>query len=115
MNNAEHSNERKERALREADLFCFPTYYLAEGQPANVIEALAFGLPVVATRWRAVPDMLPADYPGLVDTKSPAQIAEALRRVATADLSAPLRATFLQRFTIERHIADMARAFHSIE
>ncbi|MGH7978303.1 MAG: glycosyltransferase family 4 protein, partial [Limisphaerales bacterium] len=72
------SGEGKFEAFRNADIFCFPTYYPAEGQPTCVAEALAFGLPVITTRWRAVPDMLPADYPGLVDIKSPEQIAEKL-------------------------------------
>ncbi|HEX7571298.1 MAG TPA: glycosyltransferase [Verrucomicrobiae bacterium] len=109
------SAERKFQALREADVFCFPTYYEAEGQPANLIEALAFGLPIVATRWRAIPDMLPPDYPGLVDPQSPAQIAAALRRIAPLDFSAMLRESFVHRFTIEQHIAAMAAAFRSVE
>ena len=109
------SAERKMQALRDADLFCFPTYYLAEGQPANLIEALAFGLPIVATRWRAIPEMLPPDYPGIVDPKSPAQIAAALRRVAPLDQAAMLRELFVRRFTIEQHITAMAEAFRSVE
>ena len=109
------SAERKFQALRNADLFCFPTYYLAEGQPANLIEALAFGLPMITTRWRAIPEMLPPDYPGLVDPKSPEQIAGALRRLAVMDLAGPLRESFLHRFTIEQHITNMAEAIRSVE
>ena len=109
------STERKLQALRDADVFCFPTYYPAEGQPANVIEALAFGLPVVAARWRGIPEMFPPEYPGLVDPKSPAQIAVALRRLAPLDLSATLRERFVNSFTIEKHIVAMAEAFRSVE
>jgi glycosyltransferase involved in cell wall biosynthesis len=109
------SAERKEQALREADLFCFPTYYSAENQPGNLIEALAFGLPIVTTRWRSVPEMLPPGYPGLVDPKSPGQIADALRRLAVMDLARPLREIFLRRFTIEQHLAGMAAAIRSVE
>jgi len=109
------SDERKFQALRDADLFCFPSYYLAEGQPASLIEAMAFGLPIVTTRWRAIPEMLPEDYPGFVSPKSPGQIAEKLRLLATCDVSAQLREIFLRRFTIEQHLAKMAEAFHSVE
>jgi glycosyltransferase involved in cell wall biosynthesis len=109
------NTERKEAALRDADIFCFPTYYLAESQPSNLIEALAFGLPVVTTRWRAIPEMLPPDYPGIVDPKSPEQIAGALRRLATADLAGPLREMFLRRFTLEQHLAYMADMIRSAE
>ncbi|HSY74619.1 MAG TPA: glycosyltransferase family 4 protein [Dongiaceae bacterium] len=109
------SAERKFQALRDADLFCFPSYYLAEGQPASLIEALALGLPIVTTRWRAIPEMLPEDYPGIVNPKSPGQIAEKLRLLATSDISGQLREIFLRRFTIEQHLAKMAEAFHSVE
>lgn len=109
------SGERKYREFRAADIFCFPTYYPAEGQPTNIAEALAFGLPVITTRWRAVPDMLPADYPGLVDIKSPAQIAGKLRLLCEMDLSAALRGIFLERFTLERHLAAMSEAIRDVE
>jgi glycosyltransferase involved in cell wall biosynthesis len=109
------SNDRKNQELRDADIFCFPTYYLAEGQPANLMEAMAFGLPVVATRWRAIPEMLPENYPGYVDLKSPAQIAEKLRLLSSSDFSRPLREIFLRRFTLEQHLDNMARAMRSVE
>ncbi len=109
------STKRTGEALRDADIFCFPTYYLAESQPSNLIEALAFGLPVVTTRWRAIPEMLPPGYPGLVDPKSPGQIAQALRRLAADDSVAPLREVFLRRFTLEQHLTNMAGAFRSVE
>jgi glycosyltransferase involved in cell wall biosynthesis len=109
------SAERKFQALRDADLFCFPTYYLAEGQPANLIEALAFGLPIITTRWRAIPEMFAENYPGFVNPKSPGEIAEKLRLLATNDISEQLREIFLRRFTIEQHLAKMAEAFRSVE
>jgi glycosyltransferase involved in cell wall biosynthesis len=109
------SGERKDEAFRNADIFCFPTYYPPEGQPTCVAEAMAFGLPVITTRWRAVPDMLPANYPGLVDIKSPGQIAEKLRLFCELDLSASLRDLFLSRFALERHLAAMSEAIRSVE
>ena len=109
------SDERKKQELRDADLFCFPTYYLAEGQPANLMEALAFGLPIVTTRWRAIPEMLSEEYPGFVDLKSPAQIAEKLRMLSATDLSRTHRDIFLRRFTLEQHLAKMAEAMRSVE
>jgi glycosyltransferase involved in cell wall biosynthesis len=109
------SVERKFEALRDADLFCFPSYYLAEGQPASLIEAMAFGLPIVTTRWRAIPEMLPEDYPGFVSPKSPGHIAEKLRLLATSEMTGQLREIFLRRFTIEQHLVKMAEAFRSVE
>ena len=109
------SEERKEQALREADVFCFPSYYAAENQPASLMEAMGYGLPIVTTRWRAIPGMLPENYPGLVDIKSPAQIADALVRLAAGDFAGPLRDLFMRRFTLEQHLANFATAIHIVE
>jgi glycosyltransferase involved in cell wall biosynthesis len=109
------SSERKAQALAEADIFCFPTYYLAENQPGTLIEAMAYGLPIVTTRWRSIPEMLPENYPGLVDPKSPEQIAVALRLMAMSDFTGTLRELFLRHFTLEEHLAGMAAAIHSVE
>jgi glycosyltransferase involved in cell wall biosynthesis len=109
------SAERKMQALAGADIFCFPTYYLAENQPGNLIEAMAYGLPIVTTRWRSIPEMLPENYAGLVDPKSPHQIADALRLVAAGDFTETLRELFLRNFTLEQHLANMAAAIRSLE
>ena len=72
------SGAQKEQLLRTSDLFLFPTQYLGENQPVNLIEAMAFGLPIVTTRWRSLPEMLPPDYAGLVDNQDPEKIAAAI-------------------------------------
>jgi glycosyltransferase involved in cell wall biosynthesis len=109
------SDERKKRELNEADIFCFPSYHVAEGQPASLMDAFAYGLPSVTTRWRAIPEMFPEDYPGFVDLKSPAQIADKLRLLCVSDMSRSLREIFVRRFTLERHLASMAEAMRSME
>jgi len=106
---------QKNRILREADLFCFPTLYLGENQPVNLIEAMAYGLPVVTTRWRSLPEMFPADYPGLVDNQDPVKIADALLRLMASGLGEQLREIFLNRFTIEHHLKNLAGAIHALE
>jgi len=109
------SEERKEQALRDADVFCFPTYYNAENLPNSLMEAMGFGLPIVTTRWRAVAGMFPPDYPGLVDIKSPQQVADAIPLLAASGVAETLRENFLRRFTLERHLANIAEAIRSVE
>jgi glycosyltransferase involved in cell wall biosynthesis len=109
------SGEGKDKALREADLFCFPTYYQNENQPVNLIEAMAFGLPVITTRWRSLPELLPPGEHSLVDTCSPEQIADALVAGLTVDGSAAARENFLRHFTLQQYLAGLAEAFHSLE
>jgi glycosyltransferase involved in cell wall biosynthesis len=109
------SGAAREHALREADLFCFPTCYLGENQPVNLIEAMTFGLPIVTTRWRSLPEMLPADYPGLVVAQSPEQIADALIGLMMQENGERLRENFVSRFTLECHLAKLAEAIRSVE
>jgi len=109
------SGDQKRELLGHADIFCFPTYYRNENQPVNLIEAMAFGLPILTTRWRSIPELFPPDYPGLVDIKSPEQVAKGLLSLLDTDIGESFRGVFQQQFTIEGHLIGLARAFHSVE
>ncbi len=101
-------DKAKAAALEEADLFCFPTYYASEGQPLNLIEAMAYGLPIVSTRWRSIPELLPPNYPGLVEVNRPEQVAAACLRMLT-ESGEELRRRFLEMFLLEKHVAAVAK------
>jgi glycosyltransferase involved in cell wall biosynthesis len=110
------SGDEKIRVLREADVICFPTQYLGENQPVCLIEAMAFGLPIITTRWRSLPEMLPPDYPGLVQGQDPEKIALTLLKMAAlpGDENV-LRELFLRHFSLEQYLAGMATAIHDLE
>ena len=109
------SGERKLRLLKEADLFCFPTYYENENQPVNLIEAMAFGLPILTTRWRSIPEWFPANYAGLVDIRSPEQVANIILRLLASEPGDGLRENFLRNFTVEQYLNGMAEALGRLE
>ncbi len=109
------SGEQKHQLLRRADLFCFPTYYENENQPVNLIEAMAFGLPILTTRWRSLPELFPANYPGLVDIRAPEQLAERMLALLTVESGEGFRGSFFLNFTIERYLAGLAEAFTQLE
>ncbi len=109
------SGERKAALYREADLFLFPTRYLGENQPVNLIEAMAFGLPIVTTRWRSLPEMLPENYPGLVNGQEPDEIAAVILKVLAEKSGERVRRHFIGQFTIEQHLAALAAALRSVE
>jgi len=109
------SGERKAALYRQADLFLFPTRYLGENQPVNLIEAMAFGLPIVTTRWRSLPEMLPPDYPGLVSGQEADEIAATILKVLAEKSGEQVRQHFTERFTIGQHLTELAAALHSVE
>ena len=70
--------QEKRRLLAEADVFLLASH--AEGMPNAVLEAMAAGLPVVATGVGAVPEMLPDGV--LVPVGDPGAIARVLLELA---------------------------------
>lgn len=109
------SGATKETALREADFFCFPTFFENENQPVNLIEAMAHGLPILTTRWRSIPEIVPDLHGCLVDINSPSQIADALIKSLTAETAESFRDIFLRQFNLDQYLASLAEAFRNVE
>lgn len=64
----------KWQEFASARAFCFPSTYASETQPVAILEALSFGIPVVASSWRGIPDVVEDGVNGFVhpadDTES---------------------------------------------
>jgi glycosyltransferase involved in cell wall biosynthesis len=108
------SGDAKGRLFRENDCFCFPSYYSAESFGIVLVEAMAFGLDIVTTRWRSIPELLPGGYPGIVEPKSPAQIAAACERFLAAKPNPALRERFLAHYTAEKCAQGVRAALMAI-
>lgn len=106
--------EEKNRLLTASDCLCFPTYYPLESFGLVVLEAMAAGMNVISTNWRALPEILPADHVGFVPVRDPEAVAQAICQLLTHD-AAPLRARFLERFTADSHLRKLYRALLSAE
>ena len=74
--------EEKDRLLRAADVVVLPSY--KEGLPVAVIEAMAYGLPVIAAAVGGIPEMVVENETGLlVKPRDVNGLVEAMRRLAS--------------------------------
>jgi len=78
------SRPHDERAViyRSVDVFCLPSWW--EGMPLSLLEAMASGLPTVASRVGEVPRIIEDGVTGLlVPPRDPDALADALGRMLT--------------------------------
>ncbi len=105
----------KLRLLGQADVFLLPTY--AEGLPYALLESMAAGVPVVATRVGAIPDVVTEGVHGLFVPRRNAQaIATAIARLhgdraAVARMGAACRARIAERYSLARLAQDFAKLY----
>lgn len=110
-----HGNDKVD-FLKTADLFLFPTYH-REGLPYSILESLATGTPVVASRVAGIPDVVvDGQHGALIDAKDVAQIVDAIRRLASEGrigrMSMNCQEWAAKRFGLER-LADEFDALYS--
>ena len=109
------TGDRKREVFIQSDCFCFPTYYYAESFGLVVLEAMSFGVPPIASRWRSVPELFPADYDGLVEARATGQIADAILHFMATRSGHSVRQVFENNFRLDRHIESLAAALRAIE
>jgi glycosyltransferase involved in cell wall biosynthesis len=65
--------------LRGFDVLLLPTYYEGEGYPGIILEAFAQGVPVIATHWRSIPEIVSDENGVLVAPRDWKDLARAMR------------------------------------
>jgi glycosyltransferase involved in cell wall biosynthesis len=103
----------KHQAYADADIFCFPTFFEAETFGVVALEAMSFGLPVVATDWRGLPSLVREGSTGyLVPPRDPSALAARLGSLLddperAREMGRAGRQVFLEEYTLERYLARM--------
>jgi glycosyltransferase involved in cell wall biosynthesis len=105
--------------LKAYDVFVFPS--IAEGLPSALLEAMATGIPVIASRVGGVPEIL--NNPKLGMMTSPSSVGElttAMERLGSINevernaIGKALRERVLAEFTKEKMISAMAREYFAV-
>lgn len=103
-------------AFRRADLLCFPTHFVGETFGLVLLEAMAFGLPVVSTRWRGIPSVVDDGRTGMLfEPRDAEALAERFATLAhdpqlRERMGRAGRAKFEREYTFARHASRMRRA-----
>jgi glycosyltransferase involved in cell wall biosynthesis len=111
-------HEEVMRFMKSADLSVVPSRI--DNCPMTVIESLACGKPVVASRVGGIPELLDDGVEGfLVPPEDPALLAERLHKLLSspglrATLAANARRRFLARYELDRAVAREADWFEHL-
>lgn len=106
---------QKDKLLQWADVYVQPSHH--EGMPIAVLEALSYGLPVVATCVGAVPEVIEHGKQGiLVPAKNPKLFAEAMISliqdpVRRKKLALAARKLAEDRFSLDRFHHDLLNLY----
>lgn len=111
-------DEAKFSIYAHSDIFCYPSYY--DVLPNVVMEAMMFGLPVIATDYAGIPDFISDNQTGfLVPIKAPEKIAEKLELLLfntqlAQNMGKKGREKYLNEFTIEKYYQKMEDSLASV-
>jgi glycosyltransferase involved in cell wall biosynthesis len=109
------TGEEKFSAFERTDVLCHPTFYDTFG--LVLLEAMACGIPVVATRWASIPLIVDDGQSGfLVEPHDTDELADRLSDLADSpqqrqQMGVAGREKFLREFTLPRHIERMQNVF----
>lgn len=71
-------NEEKQKEFQNANVFVLPSYYINEGQPVSVLEAMSYGVVPILTKYRLMPQMITKNSGYFIEPKNPDSIAESI-------------------------------------
>jgi glycosyltransferase involved in cell wall biosynthesis len=104
----------------DADVFCFPSFVESESFGNVVAEAMMFQLPVIASRWNALPDLVKDSETGfLVPIQDSKALADKILILAAdAALRKKMgiagRERFLSEYQLSTHLENMEKMFLAV-
>jgi len=110
--------KEKDVLLRQADLFFLPSY--TEGMPMSILEAMAYGLPVVSTTVGGIPELVEHEKSGfLLEPGDTEGFAEAIITLLKdprkrTEMGQTGKAFVQENYSLEKHINSLMNVYDSL-
>jgi len=103
----------KATLLADADALIFPTFFQPETFGLVLLEALSFGLPIIATRWRGIPEIVPPHFAHLAAPGDSATLVQAILTSTDFEDFQSLRNLYLENYTLDKFWRRLASAIQA--
>ena len=109
--------DKKSEGFSNSHFFLLPSYYILEGQPVSVLEALAYGCVPIVTNYRLIPTMVNSENGFFVNPKSPNEIADIIIKISNTPDEFNMYSQagidcYLNNFTAEKYANHLISLFY---
>lgn len=114
------SGKDRDLVYEKVDVFVFPTYYELEAHPRVIIEAMMYGLPVIANSHASIPTTIQNKKTGfLLKKNSPEEIKKYLQLIEkdkkwSIEIGLMGRKRFLKNYEIKRYKKDFINIINKV-
>lgn len=111
--------EQKEKLLKDSDIFFLPSY--TEGMPMSILDAMGYGLPIIASNVGGIPRIVHEGKNGFMcDSGDTIGFAEAIIQIMMndimrKDMGKQSLKIVKERYSLEKHIEELEKVYQSIE
>ncbi|OGM12628.1 hypothetical protein A2V80_03110 [Candidatus Woesebacteria bacterium RBG_16_39_8b] len=115
----EKVDKEKWEIFKNSDIFCFPSYFNSESFGNVLLEAMMFELPIVATLWRGIPDIVKEDIGILIPIKADLLLHDAIRGlienpIRRVEMGRKARKRYLENYTLGKHLVIMEEVLSEV-
>ena len=113
------TGKEKWEYFSEADFLCFPTFFNCESFGNVLLEAMMFQLPVIASEWRGIPDIVTNKTGFLVPVKDEKKLAEKIFELIKDEnlrkqMGLNARNRYLEKYTLGNFLNQMEEIILSV-